>query len=132
MRSLLLFAMAGGVGYLVDAGVLLLTAPYAGPYFGRILSFCSAVLATWLMNRALAFRHQRSGLSLWREFLRYFAVCLGGGSVNLAVYSLLVFLFDWSGWWLLVAVGVGSLAGMGVNFVLSKRFVFRRSPAAKS
>ncbi len=127
MRAILLFALAGGVGYVVDAGVLLLAAPTAGPYGGRLLSFCAAVFATWLINRSLTFRKRHSGLSLHREFLRYFTVCLGGGSVNLAVYALLTFVFMLSGWGLLLALGAGSLAGMGVNFVLSKRFVFMRT-----
>lgn len=121
---MLLFAFAGGIGYVVDAGVLLLAAPYAGPYGGRLLSFCAAVVATWLLNRRLAFGGRRSGMALHRELLRYFVVCLGGGSVNLAVYSLIVFLLTLSGAWLLAAVGAGSLAGMAVNFTLSRRFVF--------
>lgn len=124
MKAVLLFAVAGGAGYVVDAAALLLAAPVLGPYGGRLLSFCAAVLATWLLNRRLAFREARSGLPLHREFLRYFAVCLGGGSVNLATYSLLVMVFALSGWWLLVALGAGSLAGMAVNFTLSRRFVF--------
>ena len=129
MRAILLFALAGGVGYVVDAGVLLFAAPSAGPYAGRLLSFCVAVFATWLINCSLTFRKRRSGLSLSREFLRYFTVCLGGGSVNLAVYALLTFVFQLSGWGLLLALGAGSLAGMGVNFALSKRFVFMRTDA---
>ena len=127
MRAILLFALAGGVGYVVDAGVLLLAASSLGPYAGRLLSFCAAVFATWLINRSLTFRKRHSGLPWYREFLRYFTVCLGGGSVNLAVYALLTFVFMLSGWGLLLALGAGSLAGMGVNFVLSKRFVFIRT-----
>jgi putative flippase GtrA len=129
VRALLLFALAGGAGYLVDAAVLLLAAPWVGPYVGRLLSFCAAVVTTWLVNRSLTFRGRRSDLPLHREFLRYFVVCLGGGVVNFAVYSLLVFMFALSDWHLLLALGVGSLAGMGVNFAFSKRFVFKHGNA---
>lgn len=131
MRAVLLFALAGGIGYLVDAAVLLLSAPWLGPYAGRLLSFCAAVVSTWLVNRSLTFADRRSGLPLHREFLRYFVVCLGGGSVNIAVYALLVHLFALTDWGLLIGVAAGSLAGMAVNFLLSKRFVFGRENASR-
>lgn len=125
MRTLLLFALAGGGGYLVDAAVLLFAAPTVGPYLGRLLSFVAAVATTWLINRSVTFRERASRLSLHREFLHYFVVSLGGGTVNLVVYSLLVFMFMLSGWQLLLALAFASLAGMSVNFTFSKRFVFR-------
>jgi putative flippase GtrA len=124
MRPILLFAIAGGVGYVVDGAILLLMAPYLGPYAGRLVSFCVAVLATWLINRQLAFRGTRSKRALHRELLRYFIVSLGGGSVTLGVYALIVFIFSFSGLWLLVALAAGALAGLVVNFTLSRRFVF--------
>ena len=126
MRAVLLFAFAGGIGYLVGASGLLPSAPWIGPYAGRILSFCAAVVSTWLVNRSLTFADRCSGLPLHREFLRYFILCLGGGSVNVAAYALLVYLFELTDWWLLIGLAVGSLAGMVVNFVLSRQFVFRR------
>lgn len=124
MKPFVLFAVAGGVGFVVDAGVLLALAPFAGPYFGRIVSFTVAVLTTWLINRRLAFRDAASGLSMRIEFVRYFVACAGGGAVNLATYSLLVHVLDLDRIWLPAAVAAGSLAGMLVNFSLSKRFVF--------
>lgn len=124
MKPIVLFAIAGGVGYVVDGAVLLLVAPLAGPYAGRLVSFCAAVLATWLINRKLAFRGSHSGLALHRELLRYFIVSLGGGSVTLGVYALIVFIFSLSGLWLLSALAAGALAGLVVNFTLSRRFVF--------
>lgn len=124
MKPLVLFAVAGVVGYVVDAGVLLALAAFAGPYLGRIASFCAAVLTTWLINRRLAFRNAASGVRKRTEFLRYFATSAGGGAVNLAIYSLLVYVFDLGRIWLPAAVAAGSLAGMLVNFSLSKRFVF--------
>lgn len=124
------FAVGGIVGYVVDAGVLMIAAPWAGPYAGRLLSFAVAVISTWLFNRFVTFHQQRGNLSVLHELARYFAVCLGGGSVNLVAYSLVVYLFNLTGSWLLLAVAAGSLAGMTINFTLSRRFVFRGRHAA--
>lgn len=129
MRPLLFFSLAGAAGYLVDAALLLLLAPLLGPYGGRLPSFLAAVLTTWLFNRHYTFRTSpRSGHSLVREFSRYLMVCLGGGAVNLLAYSLLVYLFDLPQAWLPLAVAAGSIAGMGVNFTLSRRLVFPPAP----
>lgn len=123
-RRLLPFAMAGAIGFLVDAGVLMLATPVAGPYLGRLFSFIAAVLATWGVNRHFAFRDRRGGKSPVRELLQYGLACLGGGLVNLLVYSLLVHYLELATLWLPVAVAVGSLAGMMVNFTLADRHVF--------
>lgn len=124
MRPLILFALAGGVGFVVDAGVLLGLAAYTGPYVGRLVSFCAAVLTTWLINRHLTFRDSASGVPMRTELVRYFVVCIGGGVINLATYSILVHALDLDRLWLPAAVAAGSLAGMLVNFSLSKRLVF--------
>ncbi len=126
MPPVLLFAFVGTAGFIVDAGVLLAMEHWLGAYWGRIVSFVAAVVTTWLLNRSWTFRDRHSGTHLVHEFVRYFCVCLGGGSLNLAVYSLLVWLFTLSGRWLLLAVAVGSLAGMAVNYLLSKHLVFSR------
>ncbi len=91
------------------------------------LSFCAAVLTTWLANRRFAFGGRTGRYPLWLEFTRYLGVCIGGGLVNLACYSALVLGFDLKGIWLVAAVAAGSLAGMAVNFTLSKRHVFAQS-----
>ncbi len=124
MTQILQFAFAGAIGFLVDAGVLLWVYPLLGAYAGRLVSFISAVITTWLINRSLTFRHQTSTKPLHREFSLYFLTTLGGGAVNLACYALLVHGFDLPVPWLPAAVAAGSLAGMLVNFWLSRMFVF--------
>tara|TARA_R110000823_G_scaffold171736_7_gene304156 strand:- start:31866 stop:32309 length:444 start_codon:yes stop_codon:yes gene_type:complete len=118
------FAFAGTVGYLADTFTLLLVYPWTGAYAGRFVSFSCAVLTTWLINRSLTFRHQRDGKPIHREFSLYFLSMLGGGAVNLLSYFLVVYLFTLPPSALPVAVAVGSLAGMLVNYSLSKRVVF--------
>lgn len=124
MRQIAQFAFAGGVGYLVDAGVLMLVNAAAGPYWGRLISFAAAVITTWLINRSLTFRHRRRTTQIHQEFGLYALTTLGGGAVNLLVYSVLVWLFNPQVLALPLVVAAGSLSGMLVNYWLSKRFVY--------
>lgn len=121
-----MFAVAGTIGYCVDVVMLLLCNLVMGPHFGRLFSFCAAVVTTWLINRTHTFTDYRES-SLIKEFSRYFTSCLGGGAVNLLSYSAFVYMLDLTPVWLPVAVAIGSLAGMSVNFLLAKHFVFTYS-----
>jgi len=127
VKQLSQFAFAGLIGYFVDAGVLVVVYAWAGPYFGRLISFTAAVFVTWLINRSLTFRRERDGKPMHQELSLYVLSMLGGGLINVITYFCLVFYFKLSVEMLPVAVAIGSLAGMLVNFWLSKRFVFTAS-----
>lgn len=124
MKQLSQFAFAGVIGFLVDAGVLTIASPSLGPYYGRLLSFAAAVLTTWVINRSLTFRQSRGQKPVHRELALYVLTTLGGGTINLAAYSVVVYWLGRSPLILPAAVAFGSLAGMAVNFWLSKRVVF--------
>lgn len=124
-RELAHFTLAGLAGYAADAGVLLLTNPLIGPYFGRLASFVAAVFVTWIINRSLTFRNRRKYSSLYQEFAAYFITALAGGCASIGLYSLLIFNFKVSNLGLMAFVAAGSLAGMAINFLLSKHVVFK-------
>ncbi|WIY53409.1 GtrA family protein [Devosia sp. YIM 151766] len=124
-RRILPFALAGIIGFLVDAGVLLLTSPLLGPFRGRLLSFAAAVLATWLINRNFAFADKAAGTGKSRELLRYFLAMLPGMAVNWLIYGLVLTLLPATSAGLILAVAAGSLAGMAANLVAADRLVFR-------
>lgn len=113
---------------MVDTLVLYTLAPVLGPFYARIFSFLAAVFATWIINRSLAFRHRSSSLNKRAEFVRYFALMLGGGVVNYSVYSALVVYSAWVSQHLVAGVAAGSIAGMAVNY-LSSRFLVYRFPS---
>lgn len=123
-KSLFLFSLAGTVGFLVDVGTLYIVKEIFGNYWGRIISFFCAVLVTWLINRRHAFSHRVSGMSLFGEFSRYLSVMLGGGIVNYFVYAVLVFAVNAIENQPIWGVAVGSIAGMYVNYISAKHFVF--------
>lgn len=125
VRGLVLFGLVGVIGFLVDSGVLYLLKSSMGLYYGRLFSFISAVLTTWILNRHLTFSKRASGLSLWSEFSRYFGLMLGGGVVNYASYALLVYFVEFVARQPVWGVAVGSCAGMMVNYLLARFFIFR-------
>ena len=124
-RELFLFGLAGLIGFIVDAGVLYLLKASLGLYYGRLFSFICAVLTTWIINRQLTFKTRASGLTLFSEFSRYLGLMLGGGVVNYVSYALLVYYVDFVARQPVWGVAVGSCAGMLVNYLLARFFIFR-------
>ncbi len=125
-RELFLFGIVGVIGFVVDTGVLYLFKPALGLYAGRLVSFFCAVVTTWLLNRQFTFRLRGSGVTLRREFSRYFVSMLGGGTVNYTCYALLIYFVATVAEQPVWGVAVGSLAGMLVNYLLAKFFVFSK------
>ena len=124
-RELLRFAIAGVIGFLVDAGVLYgMLALGAGYFVGRAVSFVVAVWSTWQFNRRFTFVSD-SNKSAWTEWWHYLLAMLGGGLVNYAAYSAAILILPKSTLLPLIGVAIGSLAGMTVNFVSAKLWVFR-------
>ena len=126
IREVLLFGLSGLVGFLVDASVLTLLLSSLGPHSARLVSFMAAVFTTWLMNRRHTFRHRPSAHALPIEFLAYLGSMMAGGSINLATYALLIETAPFARMYPIFGVALGSLAGMAVNFILSRSFIFKK------
>ena len=129
-RQLILFCVGGVIGFIVDAGVLqLLVSGLAWDRFtGRIISFLCAATATWLFNRRYTFRGPRRHPLHW-EWARYVMAMSAGFACNFAAYSALVLTFNVDGKYLVLAVAAGSVAGLGVNFIASRYWVYRKPHA---
>lgn len=123
---MLLFGVGGVIGFIVDAGVLqLLVSGLAWDRFsGRLISFLCAATATWLFNRRYTFHGIRRH-SLFGEWVRYILAMSVGFACNFTAYTALVLWFDIDRQWLILAVAAGSLAGLGVNFLASRHWVYR-------
>jgi putative flippase GtrA len=121
---LIWFAIAGGLGFVVDAGLLTLVVRLGlDPWSGRLVSFAAALTATWLVNRSRTFG-DRAGRPSLREFGQYAAASMVAAAINLAVYMLLV---TWGGpfrAWPVLAVAVATAVSMSVNFWSYMTIVF--------
>jgi putative flippase GtrA len=119
------FGISGGIGFVVDVAVLYLAlAAGANFYWGRGISFLCAVFATWQINRNFAFKPSGS-MSLWQEWWRYLLAMLGGGIINYLASAVAVALLPPGPMTPMIGVAIGSIAGMSINFISSKLFVFR-------
>ena len=133
MQQFIRFALIGALGFVVDLAVLYLALwTGAGYYFGRVLSFTCAVFFTWQCNRRFTFERPETQ-SFLLEGTRYFLAMALGGAANLAVYGAIVTLFPPNPWLPFYGVALGSIAGMVINFVGAKFWVFAalESPRAE-
>lgn len=127
MKRFLRFCLVGGAAYFVDAGVLLALVSGAGfdPYAARVASFLAAATFTWVFNRRFTFEVKHEPTR--GEWLGYVALMVLGAIVNYGTYAAAIT------WWplarehLWLGVALGSIAGLGVNFLSSSR-LFARSP----
>jgi putative flippase GtrA len=125
-REILHFAIAGVIGLVVDACVLYMALALGSGYFlGRGGSFTAAVWITWRINRRFSFPADPH-VCAWTEWWRYLLAMLGGGVVNYAVYSAVVMSVPQSAMLPLYAVSTGSIAGMAINFLTAKLWVFSK------
>jgi putative flippase GtrA len=130
MRRIGPFLLAGGAGFAVDAGVLILLTRIGGldPFVARLVSVSAAILTTWLINRLLTFGP--SGRPVAVEGARYGGVAVAVALINYVVYAGV----------LLVAPKVPPLAALvvasGAAMVLSyagySRLVFSRPRPSQS
>jgi putative flippase GtrA len=126
LKQLLTFCIGGFIGFIVDAGVLqlLVWGLNWDRYSGRIISFLCAATATWIFNRSFTFKGPRRH-RIFVEWMQYVFAMSGGFLCNFAAYSALVYFFNLDKQWLILAVGAGSLAGLGVNYTASRYWVYR-------
>ena len=127
------FAIVGGIGFVVDAGILTGLTSWLGfnVYASRGVSFGTAVLATWALNRQWVFGNWRArrARAVGAEYLRYVAVQAIGALTNLGVFvSVLAAIPDLIRY-PVVPLAIGAIVGLLVNFAGARAWVFRRNAA---
>nr|WP_290750484.1 GtrA family protein [Henriciella sp.] len=124
IAKFLRFAAVGGVGFLVDAGtLLLLISAGTGPFVARIVSIALAMLVTWRLNRAFTFGASTG--SQTSEGARYVLVALGVAGLNYLIYAAILLLVPACP--PVLATGIASVLSMLVSYAGYGRFAFRRA-----
>jgi len=131
-RQILLFAVSGALGFVVDAGIVqfLVRELAMNPYLARLFSFLAAATTTWAFNRRYTFAGHGGG-SKRRQLVRYLVAMACGFALNYGAYALCVAAWPLVREWPAIGVAAGSVAGAIVNFLSSKYWIFR-APAAAS
>ncbi|MEO0551239.1 MAG: GtrA family protein [Pseudomonadota bacterium] len=118
------FAIIGGLGYIVDAGLTVtLIHSDLNPFAARLIAIPVAMLVCWRLNRALTFG--ASGTSQKSEGARYALVAGVAAIVNYAVYSLIILGFP--GVLAPLAVAAATVVSMLVSFTGFQSFAFRKT-----
>lgn len=119
------FGVVGVAGFLVDAGVLMLMLWLGlGPYAGRVVSYLAAASTTFALNRAWTFRNASREGPVASQWGRFVLLNLVGFAANYGTYAALVAGTPLVAAYPVIGVAAGSLAGMFLNFGLSRRYVF--------
>lgn len=122
------FALAGFIGFAVDAGILTLLVDLGlDPRLARPASFAGAMVATWLINRSLAFG-DRAGSDIGSEFLRYVSASALAALVNLGTFMVLVTIGGPFARWPVLAMALAVALSMSLNFWSYLRLVFSAKP----
>lgn len=88
IAHLLTFAVIGGVGFVIDAGLtLLLIGAGVSPFLARVPAIAIAMTFTWLANRRLTFKVKAARTPA--EAVRYAGVAISVGVLNYLIYSAL-------------------------------------------
>jgi len=125
IAQFLRFGVVGTLGFLMDAAVLLgMLALGAGPYGGRVASYLAAASLTFAVNRAWTFR-TAARAPVARQWGVFVALNLLGFIANYGTYAALIAASPLVATYPVLGVAAGSLAGMFINFTVSRRFVFR-------
>ena len=123
-RRIAKFAVVGGIGFAIDAGVLTLAVrELSSVYTARALSFSCAVLVTWLLNRLYVFDPDKRA-SLAAEYGRYLATQVAGALTNLAVFVALIESIPRLAATPVVPLAIGAVLGALVNYAGSALWVF--------
>ncbi len=120
-----MFGMVGLAGFAVDTGTVYALRHSVGLYVGGVLAYFIAATCTWLFNRLWTFRHIGRTDPWHVQWRRFLAANLGGFIINRGVYALLVTFVAIAASQPVIAVFAGAVAGMTLNFNLSRKIVFR-------
>ena len=120
----LMFGAVGGIGFLADTATVYALRYSLGLYGAGAVAYGVAASVTWLFNRIWTFRGQGSG-SAHQQWARFLVANMGGFILNRGAYALLVTYVPLCAEQPVFAVGAGAIAGMFLNFSLSRTMVFR-------
>lgn len=124
-REFARFLLVGTIGFVVDASAFLALHALLPLIPARVSALLIAITATWWLNRRFTFASTTP--RRWAEWARYAAGSALGASVNATVSLGLLWQIPRSE--PVLAVAIGSVAGLAVNFLVAKHVAFRSGRA---
>jgi len=118
------FAIVGFFGFLIDTTTfyfLHFSIDYA---FSRIISICTAMSFTFLLNRKLTFKvtHQ----PFFKSWLKYFLVNATSALINFSCFLELTKASQFLKHYFIIPLVISTFISMWINFVFSRYYVFKK------
>jgi putative flippase GtrA len=120
----LMFGTVGLFGLVLDTATVYGLRHQLGLYGAGLVAYVVAATGTWLLNRLWTFRGSGSGPA-HRQWARFLAANAIGFVLNRGTYALLITFVPLCAAQPVFATSAGAIAGMFVNFNLSRALVFR-------
>jgi putative flippase GtrA len=120
-----MFGVVGLVGFVIDTATVYALRHAVGLYVAGVAAYFTAATGTWFFNRLWTFRHLARTDPWHVQWRRFLTANLGGFVINRGLYALLVTFVAVAAREPVIAVFAGALAGMTLNFNLSRKLVFR-------
>ena len=125
LDQMIQFGTVGLAGFVVDTAVVYATQGALGLYAAGTIAYGAAVTTTWWLNRIWTFRGRGSDGPKHLQWARFALANLPGLCLNLGTYFVLVATVPFCAANPVIPIFAGAIAGMTVNFVLSRQVVFR-------
>lgn len=124
LRQFLKFGAIGMFGFVADSTIVTIADAFVGPYVAGLISYAIVVSINWQLNRIWTFRDHAHDAP-HRQWARFFAANVVGFVLNRGTYFALVATVPACRDNLVLPVAAGALAGMFMNFHLTRTVVFR-------
>lgn len=118
------FGIVGTSGFLLDTATVYALRGWIGLYFAGAAGFLVAASVNWAINRFWSFRHKVHD-TLRKQWLRFMLINSVGFVFNRGSFFVLISMSNLFYSEPVLAIVIGSFIGLGFNYFLSKRFVFR-------
>ncbi len=119
------FALVGAAGTLVNLLVLTILNIIGVPIFAAVaVAILLAMGSNFVLNRLLTFASTKA-IRIFPQFLKFSATCSAGAFVNYWVTMNVIRNLSLAQQWPQLAALIGIVAGLGLNFIGSKFWVFR-------
>jgi putative flippase GtrA len=124
MAQFMRFGAVGLIGLVIDTATVYGLRQSLGLYGAGLVAYIMSATVNWVLNRVWTFRGQGTG-SAHRQWGMFMLTNLAGFVLNRGTYVILVTFLAAAADQPVIATAAGSMAGMFVNFSLSRRVVFR-------
>jgi putative flippase GtrA len=118
------FGIVGATGFVVDTATVYGLRPALGLYGAGVAGYVTAATSNWALNRIWTFRGRGSGPA-HRQWAWFMLANSGGFVLNRGTYAILVTVLPIAADQPVIAIFAGVLAGLFLNFTLSRKLVFR-------